>query len=221
MTQKAQEKATATATATENAGQVDLAPPFYQPWRWGRSYPQQGFWSAARHFDNQGELVLQLGRDAGSGSSKIESTYLRYMGSTSRKLYTARFDPISLTRKPNNGSVVRLKAFMQVNGYRIERDLYPGQTAFIGIGAQGWHVLRVGVSVKLESGGNYGEVIARISDVNQFDLYSTSATRGLAEAGEPSLADLQAELESDGGPAEIVELGSLRQVAEAGLPAEG
>ena len=239
MTQKVQEKAavtttanatatgtadgtaTGTATGNANAAQIDLAPPFYRPWNWYKTYPEQGFWSSTRHFDHRGELVLQLGRHGGTGSSAAENGYLRTMGSTTQRIYTAKFDPISLTRKPNNANVVRLKAFLQVNGHRVECDLVPGQAAFLAIWARGWHVLRVGVSAELEAAGTYGEAICRISDVNQFNFHAATSERRLVEDREPSLADHQAELESAGGPAEIVELGSLREVAAAGLAAEG
>lgn len=64
-------------------------------------------------------------------------------------------------------------------------------------------------------------MICTISDVNQINLFAASSERDLAESGEPTLAALQAQLESEGAPAEVLELGSLREVAEAGLPAEG
>ena len=219
MTQRTQEKTVDSAIATSCP--VDLAPPFYSPWGWYKTYPKQGFWSAHRHYDHRGELVLQVGRQGGSGSTEAKNAYLRYMGSTPPRFYTARFDAGPLTRIPNNAGIVGLKAFMQVNGYRIERDLVPRRSTFIGIGAQGWHVLHVGVIVRLECAGTYGEAICTVSDVNQYDGYSATAVSSLAEAGEPSLADLQAELEKTEGPTEIFELGTLKEVAEAGLPAEG
>ncbi len=216
-----QAEATAATSASSANLATQLAPPFYRPWIWYRTYPKQGFWSSTRHFDHRGELVLQLGRRDGSGATEARNGYMRYMGTTQRKFYTARFDPISLTRIPNNTNIVGLKAYMQINNYpAVERDLNPGQPTVLAIGAWGSHVLRVGCVVKLESQGTYGEVICKISDVDQFNFYSASTETSLVEQGEPKLAQLRAELESEGSSVELMELGGLEDVAAAGLPAQ-
>ncbi len=205
----------AAKTAEPRAATANLAPPFYSPWRWIRPYAPAGFWTAHPHNDHTGELVLQLGRDGGSGPATVANSYLRWEPGSGRKLYIVRFDPISLSRRPHYG--VNLRAFVQVNSYKATRELYGG-TQWMGIQAYGRHIFRVGYEVALQANGTYGEVIGKISDVDQQDFY---ASRSAAEAfdGEPGAEEIQQLIESaDGAKVEVITLGSLKEVALAGRP---
>ncbi len=210
----------ASATNATNATNAadDLAPPFYQPWAWGRSYPPAGFWSAYRHFDNRGELVLQLGREGGQGRAKATNAYSRYESYSGTKIYVVRFEAISLSRRPNSASKVNLRAFLQIDWWPPKVVELTGGTRHMVIRATGRHVFRVGCQVELQHGGNYGEVICKIADVNQtpFDVFAKASAQSSLDT-EPSIEEMQQELERlDGGKVEIVKLGSLKDVVTAG-----
>ncbi len=205
-----------TESAASRAAPNDLAPPFYSPWAWNKSYPRPGFWSAYRHFDDRGELVLQLGRNGGQGKAKATNSYARWEPYEGTTIYVARLEPISLSRRPNSSNNVNLRAFLQINwGKPRVRELYGGAQHMM-IRATGRHLFRVGFEVELQGNGTYGEVIAKIADVNQepFDI-SRSMTQSLD--AEPSLEEMQQELERvDGGKVQVVKLGSFKDVMTAG-----
>ncbi len=213
-----------TETQTKAVGDIpepivprDLAPPFCGPWEWNKSYPPAGFWSHYRHYDNRGELVLQVGRRCGTGRAKASSSYSRWGTGCEPRIYDVRFEPVSLSRRPPG--TVNLRAFVQINWNRPIRIDLTGRTQYLAIQAWGWHRFRAGIEVELHSNATYGEAIVKIADVNQRPIHGAARTTGRSPASDtgPSLEEVQQQLAAaEEGKVEVLKLGSFEQVVTEG-----
>lgn len=176
---------TSTATSESIAPAIDpaalaphLAPPFYG-WATYASPTPPGFWSHQAFQPHDGTLVAQLGRQGAAGDGYKFVAYRKGgVQGGPRSVLVARIEPVSLS---GIGHLVEHWAYLRVGGAFRKLRLYQGQPVLIPIAFSGSKTVQVGCFLRSRYTAEYGEVIARVSNLSVVSLYGVESENGGVE----------------------------------------